>query len=87
MHSGALQAVGAHPALVGNGAAAAILLATHTDLDRRRLRRRADDEDVADAVASLSAQKPFIDEASDAALQIRMARTRALDMRLRVDLV
>lgn len=38
-----------------DGAAAAILLATHTDLDRRRLRQRADDEDVADALASLSA--------------------------------
>jgi len=37
-----------------DGAAAAILLASHTDLDRRRLRKRAAEEDVAEALDSIT---------------------------------
>jgi len=36
-----------------DGAAAAILLAAHPDLDRKRLNKRARDEDVADALAAI----------------------------------
>lgn len=36
-----------------DGAAAVLLLALHRDLDQRRLRQRAADEDVADALGSL----------------------------------
>jgi hypothetical protein len=37
-----------------DGAAAVILLAAHTDLDRKRLQRRASDEQVSDALRMLS---------------------------------
>jgi len=39
-----------------DGAAAALLLALHPDLDRKRLRQRARQEDVADALAELSSE-------------------------------
>lgn len=52
-----------------DGAAAAILLAGHPDLDRRRLRQRAFDEDVGDALEGVTKLVEAGKRATDAALR------------------
>ena len=64
-----------------DGAAAVILLAIHDDLDRGRLRRRAFEEDVMDALTSLAplaeSTRPVTDE------ELRELRARLTDGRTR----
>ncbi len=58
----------------GDGAAAVLLMASHPDLDADRLARRADDEDVADALAVLQPLANSDEPLTDLTLQGLRAR-------------